>query len=379
MQLPALRSLHLTDACGLTDEGLAGLAGRLGSSLTDLSLLGCRNLRGVALRDIATACPRLRSLAISRSTVQAIAFEPVSRLEGLESLSVAACARTDYTPVLNLLAACPRTPLRAVALSDVGPLHDAPVLRAIDGCANLTSLVLAPCPYLTETFLSLAVMRLPHLLRLALSGCTQVSDGTLSLLAAHLPSIEELVLTESGGFTDTGLFALEGCSRLKQLSLHPLEKVTAVGLEALCDQCDALEGLLLAHCPAASMSVLEQVQACCLHLRVLIVTHAPNATEAGVRRMLSASDVLRVFAVVPGAGEPRMLLPPDAAERLADEFADALLVTTWADLDAVLDVEVQPLLRPKPPLRLKLPPRLTRPLPPRPSRPAPPPARTRRG
>jgi len=271
------------------------------------------------------------------------------------------------------------TPLIKVALSDIGPLHDAPVLRAIDGCANLTSLVLAPCPYLTETFLSIAVMGLPHLLRLALSGCTQVSDGTLSLLAAHLPSIEELVLTESNGFTDTGLFALEGCSRLKQLSLHPLEKVTAVGLEALCDQCDALEGLLLAHCPAASMSVLEQVLACCLHLRVLVVTHAPNATEAGVRRMLAASDVLRVLAVVPGAGEPRTLLPPDAAERLADEFADALLVTTWADLDAVLDVEVQPHLRPKPPLRLKLPPRLTRPLPPRPPRPAPPLVRIRRG
>ena len=112
VQLPALRALHLTDACGLTDEALAGLAGRL-TDLTDLGLLGCRNLRGVALRDIAAACPRLRSLAISRSTVQAIAFEPVSRLERLESLSVAACARTDYTPVLNLVAACPRTPLRA--------------------------------------------------------------------------------------------------------------------------------------------------------------------------------------------------------------------------------------------------------------------------
>jgi hypothetical protein len=53
--------------------------------------------------------------------------------------------------------------------------------------------------------------------------------------------------------------ALEGCTQLQALSLHPVSGATAAGLIGLCDYCDSLESLMLAHCPRVSEQVILQV------------------------------------------------------------------------------------------------------------------------
>ncbi len=53
--------------------------------------------------------------------------------------------------------------------------------------------------------------------------------------------------------------ALEACTQLQELSLHPVSGATPAGLIALCDYCDSLESLLLAHCPRVNEHVILQV------------------------------------------------------------------------------------------------------------------------
>jgi len=124
-------------------------------------------------------------------------------------------------------------------------------------------LILGPCSHLTEVLVSAVVAKLPHLTHLALSGCTLLSDGALVCVAEGLPNLKKLLLTDSAGFGDAGILALESCSQLQQLSLHPVNQATPAGLIALCDYCDALEYLLLAHCPPMGEDVIRQVS----HLR----------------------------------------------------------------------------------------------------------------
>jgi hypothetical protein len=61
-----------------------------------------------------------------------------------------------------------------------------------------------------------------------------------------------------------GLVALEACTQLQELSLHPVSGATSAGLIALCDYCDSLESLLLAHCPRVSEHVILQVWCACV-------------------------------------------------------------------------------------------------------------------
>ncbi|KAJ1494588.1 hypothetical protein T484DRAFT_1764840 [Baffinella frigidus] len=93
----SLATLHLVDTCGLTDESMSHLALNLSTSLTDLTLSGCRNLRGSFVRQVVASCPALRALALSRCAVPAIALDPISRLQNLEVISVTSCTRTDNT------------------------------------------------------------------------------------------------------------------------------------------------------------------------------------------------------------------------------------------------------------------------------------------
>ena len=50
--------------------------------------------------------------------------------------------------------------------------------------------------------------------------------------------------------------------------------------QVLCDCCDALEGLFLAQCPAATQSTIEQMLSCCLHLKVRVVHLGRSACHA---------------------------------------------------------------------------------------------------
>ena len=295
MHLPVLRSLHLLDTPNVGDEGVA--AWRWKTTLEELVLSGCRMLRGSSLGDLCSHCTSLKALHFARCPLRAMHMEATSSLTQLELLSVSSCARSDTTPVLNVARNCYN--LKALLLFDVGPLHDDGLQRVLEAQPNLTSLILGPCPHLTEVLVSAIVAKLPNLTQLALSGCSLLSDGALLCIAEGLPNLKHLLLTESAGFGDAGIFALEGCTQLLELSLHPLNHATPAGLVDLCDYCDSLEYLLLAHCPPVGEDVISKMLACCMRLKVLMMTHVPPLGAASLARLLESSDGLRCLALLP--------------------------------------------------------------------------------
>lgn len=109
-----------------------------------------------------------------------------------------------------------------------------------------------------QDYLATAVAKLPELTCLSLAGASLLSDSILCVIAESLPNLRELLLTETDGFTDAGIYALENCTQLRQLALHPVRSVTAAGLMVLCDYCDQLEQLLLGECPAATEDVCSR-------------------------------------------------------------------------------------------------------------------------
>ena len=294
-RLPALRSLHLLDTPNFSDE--AAVAWRWGTNLEELALSGCRSLRGSAIRDMCTQCTALKILHFSRSPVRALHMEATSKLTQLEILSVSSCARTDTTPILGVARNCCN--LKSLHLFDVGPLHDDALQRVVEAQPNLSSLILGPCPHLTEVFVSAIVAKLPNLTHLALSGCSLLSDGALLCVAEGLPNLKHLLLTESAGFSDAGILALEGLTQLLELSLHPVHQATAGGLLALCDVCDSLEYLMLAHCPPVGEDVILQMLRCCMRLKVLMMTHVSPPGEEGLSRLLECSNALKCLALLP--------------------------------------------------------------------------------
>lgn len=294
-RLPALRSLHLLDTPNFSDEAL--MAWRWKTSLEELALSGCRSLRGSAVRDMCTHCTGLKALHFSRSPVRALHMEATSTLTQLEILSISSCTRADTTPVLGVVRNCRN--LKSLQLFDVGPLHDDGLQRVLEAQPYLTSLILGQCPHLTEVLIAAIVAKLPHLTRLALSGCSLLTDGALICVAEGLPNLKHLLLTESAGFSDAGILALEGLTQLQELSLHPLHQASAGGLFALCDCCDQLEYLLLAHCPPVGEDEILQMLRCCMRLRMLMMTHVSLPGEDGIARLLECSNTLQCLVLLP--------------------------------------------------------------------------------
>jgi hypothetical protein len=308
--------------------------------MQELALSGCRSMRGAVLRELCNHCTALKVLHFSRSPIRAVHLEATSKLTQLEVLSVTSCARTDTTPMLNVARNC--RSLKALVLFDVGPLQDDALQRVVEAQPFLTTLILGPCSHLTEVFVSGIVAKLPALTHLALSGCSLLSDGALLCIAEGLPNLKYLLLTESAGFGDAGIFALECCTQLEQLSLHPVNNATSAGLIALCDYCDSLEYLLLAHCPPVGEDVILQMLRCCMRLKVLMMTHVAPLSEEGLCRILECSDALKCLALLPSpsstAIDSSMLDSPVVVWRVHANFPDAVVISEWQDFDLVLDV-----------------------------------------
>lgn len=269
-RLKSLKSLSISDAPAFSDEHLQVLALGLKSTLTDLSITGCRNLRGLSSAAICQGCVSLKSIHLSRSPVNAVVMDSITRLTGLQVLSVTSSGRTESALVLDVARNC--RALKELVLFDVGPLQEEGLARVVEQ-HQLTGLTLGPCNLITEDYLSVAVAKLPNLTKLSLASCSLVSDTGLCTIADSLPHLEDLLLTDTEGFSDAGIFALENCTQLKRLTLHPCRNVTSAGLMVLCDYCDSLEKLLLAECPAATEDTIINMLKCCMHLEVLIITH----------------------------------------------------------------------------------------------------------
>ncbi len=267
-RLTQLKSVHVADAPGFTDEALNALVtSTTENRLECISISSCRSIRGACMHSIARNCKHLQSIKIARCRVLTVLLEPIAELATLKEISLVSCGRTDSAPSVELVRQAGGK-LRSLVLFDTGPLYNEGLNKIALAQPMLTRLVLGACNAVTEDAFSAAIATLPHLTHLSMSGCNLLSDGALSSIASHLPSLRHLLLTECSNISDAGLFAMEQCTNLTHLTLHPMENVTCAGLKTLCDYCDSLEYLCLVKCPAATASTITSMLACCLNIKV---------------------------------------------------------------------------------------------------------------
>ncbi|CAM6026920.1 unnamed protein product [Sphagnum balticum] len=199
---PKLNCLTLDNCDGLTSVNL------FTSSLSTLSLVGCRNISSLSL-----SCPILQRL----------------QLEGCDRLMDA-----TFTPVglvsLNL-GICPHlTKLEIEA-------------------AQMTVLDLRGCGVLSQ-----ASICCPRLLSLDASYCSKLGDDCLAATAAACPAIQSLVLATCHAVGPPGLLSLK---KLCDLTMLDLSYTFLIDLSPIFEACPHLKVLRLSACKYLSETALD--------------------------------------------------------------------------------------------------------------------------
>jgi hypothetical protein len=233
------------------------------SGFHSLTAVDCHKLTDDLIRHLRRLTG-LTALDLSKSEVSANGLWHLRRLTGLTVLNL------SYTDVSakGLWHLRRLTGLTALDLSDTDvsakglrhlsrltaltmlDLHNACIeeeeLRMVAGLRSLTELVIYSCYTLTDGAM-LQLRPLTGLTKLFLDTSFSVTDAGVEVVRS-MPLLRELELNVLGDVTDRGILAIAGLTNLTHLSLRETQKMTPVGLRALCTGLTALEWLDLHGC-----------------------------------------------------------------------------------------------------------------------------------
>ena len=271
-KLPKLSLLCLAWCTQLTDQAFAAFAQQCVAkdTLTDLNVAGCSKLCDNGLLSVASNLGSIRSLQLDfcyRVTAEGVR-KMTHRLWELEKLSLVdvyqvADASFAFDAVgdgRGLAKERMLTKLTAVDLSDCNHLTDHAVELLASRATALADLSLAGCPLLTDDAVrSLLTCRISGdsrgkcLTRLDLSYCTNISASAVDMLS-------------------------RGCPRLQELSLRGFAKLGADEVRQLCERCQGIQSLSLAHCKLVDDETIRCVTRE-LWLEHLDVSYCPKLTD----------------------------------------------------------------------------------------------------
>lgn len=183
-----LEVLDLSQCPGATNQALINLAAGC-KALTHLALDECRNLSDAGLIAITKANPGIRHLSIAGNAsglTDAGVATALRNLRRLRVLHVEGCpALSDKTP--NAVARYCEW-IEELNLTKV-KLGDDQLVRLVQNCPRLSTLILTGCTSLTKACLLDCLPAAPNLKSLNLSMMTEVTDSILAGLKGLCPGV----------------------------------------------------------------------------------------------------------------------------------------------------------------------------------------------
>ncbi|CAN6819324.1 unnamed protein product [Brassica oleracea] len=260
---PMLKSLILDNCESLTEVRFCN------SSLSSLSLVGCRAVTSLALK-----CPRLEQICLDGcDNLETVFFKPVA----VRSLNLGICPKLS---VLSIEAPY----MVSLDLKCFGGLSEASII-----CPLLTSLDASFCGKLRDDSLPTITASCPLIESLLLMSCSSIgSDGFSSL-----KGLQNLIVLD---LSYTCVMNLEpifkSCIQLKVvLKLHACKDLTDSSLEPLYKEgaLPALEELDLSY-GTLCQTTIDNLLACCTHLTHLSLNGCVNMHDLDYFGVYNSSE-----------------------------------------------------------------------------------------
>ncbi|GAB4819220.1 hypothetical protein N2152v2_006266 [Parachlorella kessleri] len=251
----------------------AGLTSLTLSKPTYLSLAGTE-----AIADLQC----LRSMHIMEAPILDSVLQPLSRLSGLQHLSLRDCCKLSDE---GLKVIAHMTCLESLDLSMVWQLTDATLAMLADSLTCLARLDLTSCERFTAAGLR-RLCKLSSLKTLLMPACYQLTDECLEVVAGGMKQLRCLGLFEAGeNVTDAGLLKLSSLSQLTALDLgYSCWGHSAQGLKQLLPRLKGLQMLNLGGCEGACDAVLSAV-AGLRQLTQLDVSECQRVTTRAIQQL----------------------------------------------------------------------------------------------
>ncbi|GJN28500.1 hypothetical protein PR202_gb16633 [Eleusine coracana subsp. coracana] len=212
----------------------------------------------------------------------------LARYPAAATLDLSLCPRvTDATLAAVSAASSSSSCLRAVDLSRSSGFRAAGLAALAKACPGLADLDLSNGVDLGDAAAA-EVARMRRLRRLSLSRCKPVTDMGLGCVAVGCPDLRDLSLKWCIGVTDLGLKLLaHKCKNLRTLDLS-YGMITKDSFPAIM-KLPNLEVLTLVGCSGIDDDALSSMEKDCnKSLKVLDISHCPNATDVGLSSVVKS-------------------------------------------------------------------------------------------
>ena len=221
--LPKLKYLNLRSCRHISDTGIAHLAGLNASSargnknLTTLCLQDCQKITDNALSNIAKGLVHLESINLSFCCgITESGLAHLAGLRSLRELNLRSCESIGDEGIAHL--AVGGLNLTYLDVSFCDKVGDAALKHISNGLHHLKNLGLNSC-HITDDGLCKAARSLHDLRVLNIGQCTQITDASLISIAENLTSITNIDLYGCTRVTKTGLEKLMHLPHLQVLNL----------------------------------------------------------------------------------------------------------------------------------------------------------------
>ncbi|GJN07190.1 hypothetical protein PR202_ga24998 [Eleusine coracana subsp. coracana] len=233
----------------------------------------------------APATPPSRATAASSARSAPTSSPPRSRATPPPPPSTSLCPRVADATLAAVSAAS--SCLRAVDLSRSSGFRAAGLAALARACPGLADLDLSNGVDLGDAAAA-EVARMRRLRRLSLSRCKPVTDMGLGCVAVGCPDLRDLSLKWCIAVTDLGLKLLaHKCKNLRTLDLS-YGMITKDSFPAIM-KLPNLEALTLVGCSGIDDDFLNSIEKDCnKSLKVLDISHCPNATDVGVSSVVKS-------------------------------------------------------------------------------------------
>ncbi len=249
-KLPNIRELDLSDAKGVTDAGIEGIAAAV--SLEGLFLVNLENVTSGAVVKLIPSLTNLNSVMLSK---QLVTDETVAQLRQLPKLQNIGFLDNDTLTDQGLYQLNGMN-FKSFGLSGMAKITDRG-LQTFAKMSELEAFFLISCPNISDQGL-VFLTDLANLKSITIGDCEKVQGRGFVTLKKH-PKLEEIYLSQNTQLADDCLYYFSQVPSIKLISIDASELISDKGLLYL-KPMTGLETLIISSCPKVTQAGIDDIK-----------------------------------------------------------------------------------------------------------------------